>query len=206
MSDDGGDMSDDVRYAAFLRAVNLGGKRKLPMALVREVLPAELGYAPVRTHIASGNILFGVPAGSSAAGRQADPPEGTDAAAARHAAAIEEVLGRAAGFEVPTVVLTGAALAQVLAEEPYDPPVAKHVNVGLVQGTITAQLRARAEAIEAKAVAGEGVSVGERAIYLHVPHSIHGSKLAAAYGRAAPEATARNLATMRTMAQLLAKL
>ena len=42
-----------MRYAAFLRAVNLGGKRKLPMALVREVLPAELGYAPVRTHIAS---------------------------------------------------------------------------------------------------------------------------------------------------------
>ncbi|QQS01620.1 MAG: DUF1697 domain-containing protein [Austwickia sp.] len=193
-------MSEHVTYAAFLRAVNLGRTRKLPMARVREVLPTELGLDPVKTHIASGNILFGVPPESAQAN------EGTDAAAARHAEAIARVLGEVAGFEVPTVVLTPPALAQVLAEEPYDPAVAKHVNVALVQGKVPAALRARVEAIADRAVDGEGITVGARAIYLHVPHSIHASKLAAAYGRAAPEATARNLATVRTMAELLAAL
>lgn len=199
-----------VPYVAFLRAVNLGRTRKLPMAQVRRVLPDRLGYAPVTTHIASGNVLFGVPADAAA------PDEGTDAAATRHAAAIAEVLGELAGFDVPTVVLTPAALAQVLAEQPYDPAEAKHVNVGLVQGVIPADpasgpdaepsndLRRRIAAIADRAVADEGIAVGSRAIYLHVPYSIHASKLASAYGRAAPEATARNLATVRTMAERLA--
>jgi uncharacterized protein (DUF1697 family) len=49
-----------IRYAALLRAVNLGGHNKLGMADLRQVLSA-LGYAQVVTHLQSGNAVFTCP-------------------------------------------------------------------------------------------------------------------------------------------------
>lgn len=42
---------------AFLRAINLGQKRKFPAADIRRVTE-ELGFTTVRTHAASGNLAF----------------------------------------------------------------------------------------------------------------------------------------------------
>src|SRR6516164_4222319 len=44
-------------YIALLRAVNVGGTGKLPMAELRAMCEA-LGFARVRTYIASGNVMF----------------------------------------------------------------------------------------------------------------------------------------------------
>ena len=44
-------------YVALLRAVNVGGTGKLSMANLRRLAEA-LGFGQVRTHIASGNLLF----------------------------------------------------------------------------------------------------------------------------------------------------
>lgn len=44
-------------YIALLRGVNVGGNRKLPMADLKRELTA-LGYANVRTLLASGNVVF----------------------------------------------------------------------------------------------------------------------------------------------------
>lgn len=46
-----------MRYAALLRAVNLGPTNKVPMAELRARM-AETGFADVRTYIQSGNITF----------------------------------------------------------------------------------------------------------------------------------------------------
>jgi uncharacterized protein (DUF1697 family) len=45
------------RYLVLLRGINVGGKNKVPMASLREVL-GELGYADVTTYIASGNVIL----------------------------------------------------------------------------------------------------------------------------------------------------
>lgn len=45
------------RYVALVRGVNVGGKNKLPMAQLRELL-GTLGYTDVRTHLNSGNAVF----------------------------------------------------------------------------------------------------------------------------------------------------
>ena len=45
------------RYLVLLRGINVGGKNKVPMAILREVL-GELGYADVTTYIASGNVIL----------------------------------------------------------------------------------------------------------------------------------------------------
>ena len=44
-------------YLVLIRGVNVGGKNKLPMAVLRTSL-ADAGFAGVRTYIASGNVLL----------------------------------------------------------------------------------------------------------------------------------------------------
>ena len=45
------------RYVALLRAVNVGGTGKLPMADLREMCVVA-GFENIRTYIASGNVVF----------------------------------------------------------------------------------------------------------------------------------------------------
>ena len=49
-----------MRYAALLRGINVGGRKKVPMAALRELLDS-LGYADVTTHLQSGNAVFSAP-------------------------------------------------------------------------------------------------------------------------------------------------
>ena len=44
-------------YLVLLRGINVGGKNKVPMARLRQLLE-ELGYSNVSTYIASGNVLL----------------------------------------------------------------------------------------------------------------------------------------------------
>jgi uncharacterized protein (DUF1697 family) len=93
-------MGGMTRYVAFLRAINVGGRR-VAMADLRRHVEA-LGYADVSTHIASGNVIFEAPG-------RADGLE----------TAIEAKLGEVLGFEVETFVRSRAQLAEVVAAEPF---------------------------------------------------------------------------------------
>jgi uncharacterized protein (DUF1697 family) len=44
-------------YLILLRGINVGGKNKVPMAPLRELLE-EIGYSDVSTYIASGNVIL----------------------------------------------------------------------------------------------------------------------------------------------------
>jgi len=46
-----------MKYAAFLRGINVGGRNKIKMETLRGVFVA-LGFANVKTYINSGNIVF----------------------------------------------------------------------------------------------------------------------------------------------------
>ena len=46
-----------TKYLILLRGINVGGKNKVPMAPLRELLE-ELGYSGVSTYIASGNVIL----------------------------------------------------------------------------------------------------------------------------------------------------
>ena len=48
-------------YIALLRAVNVGGTGKLPMAELKAMCTAA-GFTKVQTYIASGNVVFDNPA------------------------------------------------------------------------------------------------------------------------------------------------
>jgi len=46
-----------MKYVAFLRGINVGGKNKVKMETLREVC-ASLGFKNVKTYINSGNVIF----------------------------------------------------------------------------------------------------------------------------------------------------
>jgi uncharacterized protein (DUF1697 family) len=46
-----------TRYLVLLRGINVGGKNKVPMAALRELLEG-LGYSDITTYIASGNVIL----------------------------------------------------------------------------------------------------------------------------------------------------
>jgi uncharacterized protein (DUF1697 family) len=46
-----------TRYLVLLRGINVGGRNKLPMAALRELLESH-GHAKVSTYIASGNVIL----------------------------------------------------------------------------------------------------------------------------------------------------
>jgi uncharacterized protein (DUF1697 family) len=88
-------------YVALLRAVNVGGTGKLPMADLKAMGEA-CGFANVRTFIASGNLLF-----------DSDRDEATVKAA------VEAKLHDYAGKRVAVLVRTAAQLNTIVAANPF---------------------------------------------------------------------------------------
>ncbi len=89
-----------MRYAAFLRGINVGGRNKVPMAELRAVL-TELGYTDLATHLQSGNAVF-----SSRARPAALERDIADAVAAR------------LGVSCAVMVRTGQQIAAAVRENP----------------------------------------------------------------------------------------
>jgi uncharacterized protein (DUF1697 family) len=91
------------RYLVLLRGINVGGRNKVPMAELRELLEG-LGYADVATYIASGNAVL-----------RSDRP------AAEIKAAIEDALPRAFRLHselISVLVLTHAQLRAAIQDKP----------------------------------------------------------------------------------------
>ena len=110
-----------MRYAAFLRAVNVGG-RVVKMDRLRGLF-SEAGFSGVSTHIASGNVLF-----TAARGRAGDLER-----------KLETALGEALGFEVATFLRTPAELEAIAARRPFTGAEAAEAHalyVGFLKGPL----------------------------------------------------------------------
>jgi uncharacterized protein (DUF1697 family) len=90
-----------TRYAAFLRAINVGG-RVVTMDALRRLLEAE-GMCRVQTIVASGNVVFETAASD----------------AARLERRLEQALEQALGYRVATFVRTPAELSAVVKRQPF---------------------------------------------------------------------------------------
>ena len=93
-------------HAAFLRAVNLGAKRRVSNDQLREIL-GDLGLEEVSGFRTSGNVVF-------AAGRESE---------AKLTKWIEAGLADALGFDVTVFVRTAEELKAIAAQEPFPPKV-----------------------------------------------------------------------------------
>jgi len=147
-------------YIALLRGINLGPNRRVAMADLRAWL-TELGYADVRTHLQSGNAVFGSPDSAAEVTRQ-----------------LEKRLAAGAGFPVACVVRTAAQLRRVLAGNPFADIATDGARLAVA--FLSAPLPAtRLADVDPAAFEPERFAVGKgrTEIYLWYPNGIHASKL-----------------------------
>ncbi len=163
-------------YVALLRAVNVGGTGKLPMADLRDMCVG-LGFEGVRTYIASGNVVF------SASLSEAEVK-----------AALEERLRAYAGKPVGVMVRTAQEMADVLGANPFpDEPGNRTVAIFL-------DAPPPADALDTvKNRRDEEVRLGTREIYVAYGSGMGSSKLAIPAGAGG---TARNMNTAAKLADL----
>jgi uncharacterized protein (DUF1697 family) len=91
------------KYAAFLRAINIGGRRITNNELRTSF--EELGFSEVAVWRASGNVIFETDARSPA----------------RLSKRIDEGLSKALGYEVVTYLRTADEVRAIAEHEPFDP-------------------------------------------------------------------------------------
>src|SRR5688500_1099201 len=84
------------RHVALLRAINLGAKRKVPMARLRELL-TEHGYSDVVTYVQSGNVVL----------TSRKRPESVERD-------LRKLLSREFGFDIPVIVRSRDQLAALV--------------------------------------------------------------------------------------------
>jgi uncharacterized protein (DUF1697 family) len=167
-------------FVALLRAVNVSGTGKLPMAELK-VMCEELGFSAVRTYIASGNVVF--------TSRKSE---------AAIKSALEKRLLAYAGAPVGVLVRDAAEMAQVAADNPF-PKAAPNRTVAIFLDKTP----------PADALAGirgqktEELRLGRREIYVHYGDDMASSKLVIPAARIG---TARNMNTIATLAKMAAEL
>lgn len=91
-----------TRYITLLRGINVGGNKKIKMADLREML-TNIGFANVKTALASGNVAF-------------DSDE-TDTAKMREN--IMQTIESTFGFEVPTQVFPRQQVENLVTADPF---------------------------------------------------------------------------------------
>jgi uncharacterized protein (DUF1697 family) len=161
-------------YIALLRAVNVGGTGKLPMAELK-ALCAKAGFSRPQTYIASGNVVF-----------ESNLP--TYKVQAR----LRRQLLSYAGTEIGVLVRTAVELQAVVRRNPFldkEPKLAY---------TFFLEEKPAADALEScRNRTQEQMHLGSREIYVYYPMGMGQSRLQIPAARAG---TARN---MNTVAKLM---
>jgi uncharacterized protein (DUF1697 family) len=174
-------------YVGFLRAINLGAKRKFPKeAIVRATEAA--GFTDVATYINTGNVRFDTRLRSRA----------------RIEAALEEAYLAETGFEVPTIVFTAKELKAIAERaESLNASVGdsdRHYVSLLKEEPSTEAVRIMEEA----STATEIVRVGGRAVHLLYSGRSYGSDATltnAQVEKLLGVATNRNLTVISALAE-----
>ncbi len=165
----------------FLRAINLGAKRKFPKDDIRAAVQAA-GFVDVETYINTGNVRFGT----------------TMRSRARIEAALEEAFRADRGFEVPTVVFTPAELVEIAEHAAAFGHDGRHY-VSLLKEAPSEDAVARVEALSG---AEEVARVAGRAVHLPLSGEYHEARLTnAMIERHLGVATNRNLSVIQALAE-----
>ena len=164
-------------YVALLRAVNVAGTGKLPMADPKRIAE-ELGFERPRTFIASGNLLC---------------ESGESEARVRQL--LEERLGEYMGKRVPVMIRTAAELAAVAQANPFADAPGRRVLVSFLDAPPPPDALDHVKNLD-----GERMALGTREIYVDYCGTLLGrSKLRIP---AAESGTARNMNTVAKLAEM----
>jgi len=137
------------QYAAFLRAVNLGSRRRVTSAELRKLFEG-LGFDDVATFRTSGNVAFSSKRESTA----------------KLTGRIEAGLAEALGYEVPIFLRTEKEMRALAEHRPFDPKLLR-VSKGKLQVSLLSKRPAKtaAKAVLALATDEDRLAFGDRELY-----------------------------------------
>jgi uncharacterized protein (DUF1697 family) len=161
-------------YIALLRAVNVGGTGKLPMADLKAMC-VDAGFIQVQTYIASGNVVLH-----------------SSLSAAEVKATLEAKLLAYVGSPVGVLVRTGPEMAAVLADNPFPQCAPNRVVAIFLDTPPTADA-----ATQATGRKDEAIALGD--LYVHYGEGMADSRLKIP---AAQNGTARNMNTVSKLASM----
>ncbi len=161
---------------ALLRAVNVGGTRKLPMDALRDMCE-RAGFTNVRTYIQSGNVVF-------------DTDRSTHAVKQELEARLQDYCGKPVGV----MMRDGEQMRHILLRNPFPNAAPNKVAVLFLD-----RAPAPDTAETAKGRTDEEVLAGDLEIFIHYPSGMGRSKLKLP---ATSEGTARNLNTVAKLATM----
>ena len=171
-----------TRRAYLLRAVNVGGTAKLPMAELR-ALAEELGATNVATYIASGNLLATAPAGFEAT--------------------LETAIEKRFGFFRDITSRTKAELEQALTAHPFTVDNPKYSYVTFLKDTPSSAAIEKARTFETGE--DEWAVIGDD---MHIRYANGAGtpqmKIDSIMRAIATPGTGRNLSTVQKLIDLLA--
>ncbi|MDT0158483.1 DUF1697 domain-containing protein [Microbacterium sp. ARD32] len=177
-----------VRCALLLRAVNVSGRNRVPMAELRALLGERTRLSGVSTYIASGNVI-------------ADVPGALDAACAE----VRMLIREAFDVDTPVIARTHEQLAAALTDHPFgDAAEEKMLHIMFLEST---PIDGAVQALTPRLLPGERIALDGHDLWIDYGRSGAGATkltrpvLDRALGVAG---TARNLLTLRRLVQLTA--
>lgn len=176
-----------MKYVAFLRGINVGGKNKIKMETLREACAA-LGFENVRTYINSGNVIF----------ETADGDE--EEISARIEAAIEQEFA----LKIRVITRAIAEIKRLIENNPFDGAFEndKDLHVFFLNETLPDEKR---ELLLSNNNENEQFAVRGREIFCHLRAGVSDSLMSRDYigKKLKVSATARNWRTVNKIAELL---
>lgn len=167
-----------MAFVALLRAVNVGGTGKLPMATLAELCVAA-GFAGVRTYIASGNVVF-------CSNDAEDDVRRT----------LEDRISAHAGKSVRVLVRSASEIQDILARNPFGEAPSNRVMVLFVDGALPS------DPLEgATGITDEQVRLGKRELFVLYPRGMSKARLRLPSEKTG---TARNMNTVTRLAGMAA--
>ena len=171
-------------YVALLRGINLGARRRIAMADLRELMRS-LGHPDAVTHLQSGNIVF-ASAGKGVAETRAE---------------IESGIASRFGFDVRVLIRTHAELVGIVAANPL-PAAAAEPSRFMVTFLDPSPTREQIARVDPSEFLPDELCFGEGAVYAWYHGGLLGSRLTDAIWtrRMGVTATTRNWRTVTWLA------
>lgn len=173
------------RCAVLLRAVNVGGNNRVPMAELRALMTERMGLGPVITYIASGNVICDTPADRTAG-----------------CAAVRALIHEEFGVDTPVILRTHDELVRAIAENPFpDAASDKLLHAMFLEGEPLAD---GMQTLTERLQPGERIALRGADLWIDYEAGVHTTRLTRAIlDRALGVAgTARNFRTVQKLAEL----
>jgi uncharacterized protein (DUF1697 family) len=177
---------DKMKYIAFFRGINVGGRHMVKMAELRQLF-TDLNFHEVKTYIQSGNVFFS-----------------SDIKKAQLPKIIEAAFMEKFGFGSSVVIRTDAEITDIIKSIPFsaadidraetEAPGVEHLYIYMSDCPIDA---VKAEQLRESSGGKDMIHIHEYEIYLLCFQSVRDSKPAALLAKLPQPPTARNINTLR---------